>query len=108
MCSLLCVWHSPGEPVANRMPHNSSENKIQRKQSPCLLCDFAGIFPTQAAPDPSVVLEWNIISDKQNKNSFCTGMSHVFNESVWVWGHYRNNTSHTKFKAELCAVIIAN
>lgn len=35
-------------------------------------------------------------------------MSHVFNESVWVWGHYRNNTSHTKFKSELCAVIIAN
>lgn len=66
MFSLLCVWHSPGEPVANRMPHNSNENKIQRKQSPCLLCDFAGIFPTQAAPDPSLVLEWNINSDKKN------------------------------------------
>lgn len=67
MFSLLCVWHSPEEPVANRMPHNSSENKIQREQSPCLLCDFAGIFLTQAAPHPSLVLEWNIISDKQNR-----------------------------------------
>lgn len=105
MLSLLCVWHSPGEPVANRMPHNSNENKIQRKQSPCLLCDFAGIFPTQAAPDPSLVLEWNINSDKKN---WLTEMPHVFNEGIWVWGHYKNNTSHSKFKAELGAVIIAN
>lgn len=102
MFSLLCVWHFPGEPVANRMPHNSSENKIQRKS--CVILQLFFLLRLLQIPHKY----WNGILSVINKTGFCTKMSHVFNEGVWVRRHYRNNTSHTKFKAELCAVVIAN